>query len=68
MKSVRQILREKEIKPSKRLGQCFLTDFAVMKKIIEIADIKRDETVLEIGSGLGLMTELAAAVADLFML
>jgi 16S rRNA (adenine1518-N6/adenine1519-N6)-dimethyltransferase len=60
MKSVRQILRENDIKPVKRLGQCFLTDFGVMKKIIDIADIKREETVLEIGSGLGLMTKLAA--------
>ncbi|OPY14414.1 MAG: Ribosomal RNA small subunit methyltransferase A [Syntrophus sp. PtaB.Bin001] len=63
MKSVRQIIRENSIKPIKRLGQCFLVDFSVMKKIIEIADIKRNETVLEIGSGLGLMTELAAEKA-----
>jgi 16S rRNA (adenine1518-N6/adenine1519-N6)-dimethyltransferase len=36
-----------------------------MKKVIEIADIKRDEIVVEIGSGLGLMTELAAQRAAL---
>jgi len=63
MKSVRQILRDHDIKPIKRLGQCFLTDLSVMQKIVEIADIKDDETVIEIGSGLGIMTTLMAGKA-----
>jgi 16S rRNA (adenine1518-N6/adenine1519-N6)-dimethyltransferase len=31
-----------------------------MKKIVELAEIKEDETIVEIGSGLGLMTSLMA--------
>ncbi len=60
MTFVRQILRNHDIKPVKRLGQCFLADFSVMKKIVELAEIKEDETIVEIGSGLGLMTSLMA--------
>ncbi|OPY86038.1 MAG: Ribosomal RNA small subunit methyltransferase A [Syntrophus sp. PtaU1.Bin208] len=60
MKSVRQILRDFDIRPEKRLGQSFLVDLSVMKKIVEIADIRREETVVEIGSGLGLMTAMIA--------
>ena len=60
MKSVRQIIRDHCIRPTKKLGQCFLADFSVVKKIVEIAGIKDDETVVEIGSGLGLMTALLA--------
>jgi len=60
MKSVRQILRDHDIRPAKRLGQSFLVDVSVMEKIVEIAAIEKDETVVEIGSGLGLMTALMA--------
>jgi 16S rRNA (adenine1518-N6/adenine1519-N6)-dimethyltransferase len=60
MKSVRQILRDHDIRPSKRLGQSFLVDVSVMEKIVEISDIRSDDTVVEIGSGLGLMTALMA--------
>jgi len=60
MKSVRQILRDHDIRPAKRLGQSFLVDFSVMRKIVELAEIKGDEAVVEIGSGLGLMTALLA--------
>jgi len=60
MKSVRQILRDHSIQPSKRLGQSFLVDVSIMEKIVEIAALAKDESVVEIGSGLGLMTALLA--------
>ena len=47
-------------KPSKKLGQNFLIDEMVLKKIIDTADLSFKDTVLEIGPGLGVLTiELA---------
>ncbi len=46
--------------PSKGLGQNFLVDKGALRTIIEAADIKPDEVVLEIGPGTGILTlELA---------
>ena len=46
------------LRPSKDLGQNFLTDSNIADWIVEQADIQADETVLEIGPGLGILTEL----------
>lgn len=54
---VRQILTELDIRPSKALGQNFLIDGNILQIILRQADIRRDETVLEIGPGLGMVTE-----------
>lgn len=46
--------------PSKQLGQNFLVDKSAIRTIIEAADIKPNEVVLEIGPGTGILTlELA---------
>jgi 16S rRNA (adenine1518-N6/adenine1519-N6)-dimethyltransferase len=47
-------------KPKKNLGQNFLTDTNIQRKIIGSIDLKADETVLEIGSGRGELTCLIA--------
>ena len=58
---VRQLLAEFDIRPSKTLGQNFLIDGNILRKLIEQADLRPDETVLEIGPGLGALTvELVA--------
>src|SRR3990167_2704281 len=44
-------------KPKKSLGQNFLIDQAVLPKIIAAAEIKKGETILEIGPGQGILTE-----------
>ncbi len=54
---IRERLRELDIKPSKGLGQNFLTSDSAYKKIIEASEIRRGETILEIGPGLGTLTE-----------
>ncbi|MBF0484017.1 MAG: ribosomal RNA small subunit methyltransferase A [Candidatus Omnitrophica bacterium] len=41
----------------KSLGQNFLTNSAIIKKIIEVCDLKKDDVVLEIGPGKGAITE-----------
>ncbi len=47
----------------KRFGQNFLIDGHVVEKIISSADITRDDTVLEIGPGIGTMTQYLAEAA-----
>ncbi len=60
MTTVRNILREYEIRPRRRWGQSFLEDKNIIKKIIEVADIHSDDLVVEIGAGLGIMTDFLA--------
>ncbi len=57
---MKEISKKYNIKPSKRLGQNFLVDRSILKKIINAADLSSEDTVLEIGPGLGILTiELA---------
>ena len=58
-----KILKAHGIRPRKRLGQAFLQDPNVLRRIVAAADICSDETVVEIGAGLGIMTEVMAARA-----
>ncbi|MBI3627417.1 MAG: ribosomal RNA small subunit methyltransferase A [Candidatus Sungbacteria bacterium] len=44
------------LRPNKLLGQHFLIDQNVLKKIVAQADVKPSETILEIGPGLGILT------------
>ncbi len=43
-------------KPKKSLGQNFLVDKNIINKIIKIANITKDKSILEIGSGYGNLT------------
>ena len=45
-----------KIKPKKSLGQNFLIDNEIIKKILDCADIK-DRNILEVGPGTGNLTE-----------
>lgn len=58
---VRQRLAELEIHPSKALGQNFLIDGNILDIIVEEADVRSNETVIEVGPGLGALT---ARLAD----
>ncbi len=49
--------------PSKALGQHFLTDYAYVNRITAAAELTLDDTVVEIGPGLGVLTERLTAVA-----
>lgn len=52
------------LKPSRGLGQNFLHDRGVVRRIVEIAAPRPTDTVLEIGPGLGVMTQELAAVVE----
>ncbi len=57
----RVILRDLGIQPSKALGQNFLHDSAIVRRIVEASGVDHDDQVVEVGPGLGVMTrELAA--------
>ncbi len=49
--------RAKYFRTKKRLGQNFLVDGEIIQDIIEFAHIKPDDTVVEIGPGVGFVTE-----------
>ena len=63
MTTPRNILKKYGIRPLKRLGQSFLIDNNITKKIVMISDIKSEDIVVEIGSGLGIMTAMIAQEA-----
>ena len=57
MTSVRKLLARYAIHPRKRLGQSFLEDRNIIRRIVALAEPAGKETVVEIGAGLGSMTE-----------
>jgi 16S rRNA (adenine1518-N6/adenine1519-N6)-dimethyltransferase len=63
MTTVREILTDHGIRPLKRLGQSFLEDRNAINKIIRISNIQEDDIIVEIGAGVGLMTESIAKQA-----
>lgn len=59
------ILKRFGIRMSKKLGQNFLIDEHVVRSIVEAANISEGDAVLEIGPGIGTLTQgLAEAGAD----
>ncbi len=59
----RQALSELETRPHKKFGQNFLTDPTVVSRMVQAANIQPTDTVLEIGPGLGVLSDLLAEVA-----
>jgi len=61
----KHILKSFNIHMSKKLGQNFLIDESIVDGIVDAADIQEGETVLEIGAGIGTLTQgLAEAKAN----
>ena len=59
---VRRLLREREIRPAKALGQNFVADPNTVRRIVRLADVQPGDRVVEVGPGLGSLT-LALAEA-----
>jgi len=51
------VVREFDFKPKKRLGQHFLVDEAVLERILSAAELGHGDIVVEVGPGLGILTE-----------
>ncbi|MCS7097282.1 MAG: 16S rRNA (adenine(1518)-N(6)/adenine(1519)-N(6))-dimethyltransferase RsmA [Candidatus Methanomethylicia archaeon] len=60
LNEVKVILKQYNIKPRKRLGQNFMISLKSIMNMIEFAKISKEEVVLEIGAGLGLLTKRIA--------
>ncbi|MGM0409878.1 MAG: 16S rRNA (adenine(1518)-N(6)/adenine(1519)-N(6))-dimethyltransferase RsmA [Bacillota bacterium] len=60
----KEILKNYNIRLNKRLGQNFLVDTNIIEKIIEGAEIKGNETIVEIGPGIGSLTEYVLKEID----
>jgi 16S rRNA (adenine1518-N6/adenine1519-N6)-dimethyltransferase len=57
------LLRRHGVRPSRRLGQNFLFSQDALMKVVEAADLRGEETVLEIGAGVGSLTLCLAPAA-----
>ncbi|MDD6327433.1 MAG: 16S rRNA (adenine(1518)-N(6)/adenine(1519)-N(6))-dimethyltransferase RsmA [Eubacteriales bacterium] len=58
-----EILKKYNFAFQKRFGQNFLIDPLVVEKIIRAAEVTKDDIVLEIGPGIGTMTQYLAEAA-----
>jgi 16S rRNA (adenine1518-N6/adenine1519-N6)-dimethyltransferase len=57
------MLNINKVPPKKSLGQNFLIDENIISRIIQSAEITKDDTVIEIGPGMGAMTKDLAIAA-----
>lgn len=57
MNSPKEIIQHYAIKPRKRMGQSFLMEKNVIRKIASIAQVTTNDIVVEIGAGIGVLTE-----------
>jgi 16S rRNA (adenine1518-N6/adenine1519-N6)-dimethyltransferase len=60
MNTPREILAKYSVKPRKKLGQSFLIQQDIIRKIADIADVGEKDVVVEIGAGIGVLTECLA--------
>ncbi|MFB6089054.1 MAG: rRNA adenine N-6-methyltransferase family protein, partial [Candidatus Aenigmatarchaeota archaeon] len=61
--NVVDILKRYSIEPSRYRDQYFLTDGNILSKEVEYAGVNKEDVVLEIGSGIGNLTEKLASKA-----
>ncbi|MBI2104731.1 MAG: ribosomal RNA small subunit methyltransferase A [Candidatus Omnitrophica bacterium] len=57
MPELKALLRSRGLRLTKRLGQHHLVDAAVLERIVERCGLSSQDTVVEIGAGLGALTE-----------
>jgi len=62
---INTLLESAGVKPNKHLGQHFLIDLNLMRLLIDSADIRPDDVVLEVGCGTGSLTEAITQKAGL---
>lgn len=58
-----EILKKYQFRMQKKYGQNFLIDANILRKIVEAAQITEEDCVLEIGPGIGTMTQYLAETA-----
>lgn len=63
LQKIKEVLRNKELAPLKKLGQNFLIYPETAARIVRLAGVTSDDTILELGVGLGTLTEPLAKEA-----
>lgn len=61
--NLHNLLNKYDIYPKKKWGQNFLVDHNIIEKIINTADVNKDDYIIEIGPGLGALTQELAKKA-----
>lgn len=56
-KDIKSILSKNKREPSKKLGQNFLVNEKIVDKMIEKTNISKEDVILEIGPGIGVLTK-----------
>lgn len=54
---VRELLSQLGLRPRRALGQNFLIDANILRILLRTAELRREDQVLEVGPGLGVLTE-----------
>ncbi|MCD8194732.1 MAG: 16S rRNA (adenine(1518)-N(6)/adenine(1519)-N(6))-dimethyltransferase RsmA [Coprobacillus sp.] len=54
--NIAELLSSYQIKPDKSLGQNFLVNPSIAEKIVSLLDVQEDDTIVEVGAGLGSLT------------
>jgi 16S rRNA (adenine1518-N6/adenine1519-N6)-dimethyltransferase len=54
---IKDLFRHYQLKPKDYLGQNFLVDEIALQDIVDAADLKKTDTVVEVGPGLGVLTQ-----------
>ncbi len=63
LSDIKQLLADHQIQLTKSLGQNFMHDGNQLRRIADVAELSSEDSVLEIGPGLGPLTELLLAKA-----
>jgi 16S rRNA (adenine1518-N6/adenine1519-N6)-dimethyltransferase len=61
LRRARHLLRLYGFFPKKRLGQRFTVDIDLLQRLVSYASISKDDIVLEVGAGLGFLTQLLSS-------
>ncbi len=56
-KEIKRVMRDHNLQFNKNLGQNFLMDGNIVRKIVEKAEVSEEDVVIEIGPGIGILTE-----------
>ncbi len=60
---IRRLLKRYNVRPEKKRGQSFLTNHGIVRDIVELAGLSKQDDVLEIGGGFGILTQRLAEKA-----
>ncbi|MDA8796344.1 16S rRNA (adenine(1518)-N(6)/adenine(1519)-N(6))-dimethyltransferase, partial [Aquiluna sp.] len=61
---IRRLAAELDLRPTKKLGQNFVIDPNTIRRIVAAAQLNQNDTVVEIGPGLGSLTLGILEVVD----